>query len=459
MYRPVTIPVFLLLVLVFSLRSLRSQDFVSLDAKTYNLYLEKKWDELIRAGKEGLKKDIDYYYLRMRIGIAFYEQKDYKASQVHFRKALEFNAGDPAAMEYLYYAYLLAGQQQQARLLARRFTRSLEERVHPAPVKFTDVLSVEYLYNFSDTEHILSEPEQYFSGLPYGTQQITRRFTNLNVMLQHAPAAGFTLTHAYTRLNKSNYYYYDDGLSRFGVENQKVVQHQYYISPAFTTGGGLTIAPSFHYLRIRSEIPYMVSGGSGPGFGGGTGGGTSGYVGYADLMASHFIGGLNLTQYAGRFAVRLGGIFSSMNEARQATGSGGLTWYPLGNLDLYMNAGLNAHWGFAGGSTSLELIPDFMLGFGISSKVWMEFSGAYGEMKNYTEGNGYIVYNGLDWMRYKIMASLIIPVTRKGSKIYLGSRFSENESRFIPSDPQGRGDINSMIINNISIYGGLSWTF
>ena len=450
-----TIPFFLMLGLLLSPGTMRSQDFVSVDAKTYNLYLESKWDELIRAGKEGLKKDIDYYYLRMRIGIACYEQKDYKASQAHFRKALEFNTGDPVALEYLYFAYLLAGQQQQARLLARHFTPSLEEKIHPAAVKFADMLSVEYLYNFSDAEHILSEPERYFSGLPFGIQLITRRFNNLNLMLQHAPAAGFTLTHAYTRLSKSNYYYYDDGLSRYGVDNQQVVQHQYYISPAFTTCGGLTIAPAFHYLRIRSEIPYMVSSGSGPGFGGGTGS----YVGYANLMASHFVGGLNLTQYAGRFAVRLGGIFSYMNEARQATGSGGLTWYPLGNLGLYMNASLNAHLEFTGGSTSLELIPDFLFGFGISSRVWMEFSGAFGDMRNYTEGNGYIVYNGLDWMRYKIMTSIVIPFTPKGSRIYLGSRFSENESRFIPSDPAGTGDINEIITNNISIYGGLSWIF
>jgi hypothetical protein len=80
-------------------------------------------------------------------------------------------------------------------------------------------------------------------------------------------------------------------------------------------------------------------------------------------------------------------------------------------------------------------------------------------MKNYTEGNGYIVYNGLDWMRYKIMASIVVPITDEGSKIYLGSRFSEYESPFIPFDPMGTGDSNTMINNNISIYGGLSWTF
>ena len=51
-------------------QSLDSQAFINVDTNTYNLYLEKDWDELIREGKRALRQDIDYYYLRMRIGIA-----------------------------------------------------------------------------------------------------------------------------------------------------------------------------------------------------------------------------------------------------------------------------------------------------------------------------------------------------------------------------------------------------
>ena len=445
----------IILGLLLLIQAGKSQDFVSVDKETYKLYMDKQWDELIRAGKLGLKQDIDYYYLRMRIGIAYYENKNFKTSQVHFRKALEFNEGDPVALEYLYYAYLLAGQSQQAAMLAKDFTTYLVEKVNIAPDKFADILSVEYLYNFNNTEDILSNPENYFSGLPYGYQLITLNFSNLNAMLHHVLSPGITLTHAYTYLNKTNYYYYDDGLSRFGVDEQKIIQNQYYISPSFSTRGGLTISPAFHVLRIRFQAPYVVTGGGSPGFGGGS----SSSIRYADLITNHFVGGLNLSQCVGRFAIRLGGIYSSINDASQLTGTAGLTWYPLGNLDLYLGSALNIHTEFIDQETNIELIPDFMLGFGISSKVWMEFSGAYGNMKNYTEGNGYIVYNGLDWMKYKVIGSIVIPVSPKGSKIYMGARFAEYESRFIPSDPSAGQDMNSIINNSISIFGGLSWKF
>jgi hypothetical protein len=456
MYRLIIILSFVLLA-----RAGITQDFKSVDQETYKLYMEQHWDELIRAGKDGLRQDIDYYYLRMRIGIAYYEKKNYKASQVHFRKALEFNQGDPVASEYLYYAYLFAGQIQQAGILAKDFSPSLMERVMPLYGKIVDRFAIEYMYNFNDTKDLLADADQYFSGLPLGYQLVTLNYSNLNAMLHHEFNPGITLTHAYTYLNKTNYYYYDDGLSRFGIDEQKVFQNQYFISPAFTTKWGFTIAPSFHYLRIRFQAPYIVSGGGG----GGPGGGGGSSIQYSDLYSNHYVGGRSLSQYVGRFVIRLGGIYSSLNDANQLTGTAGLTWYPLGNLDLYLGTALNVHneitdhTNSTDRETNIELIPEFLMGFGIASRVWMEFSGSYGNMRNYTEGNGYIVYNGLDWMIYKAIGTIVIPVTPKGSNVYLGTRFAEFKSLFIPFYPSAGQDINSIISNSISIFGGISWKF
>lgn len=449
MYRLIII---LSLILLF--RAGNSQDFKTVDLETYKLYMEQDWDKLIKAGKDGLKQDIDYYYLRMRIGIAYYETQNYKASQTHFRKALEFNEGDPIASEYLYYAYLFAGQTEQAGILAKDFSPSLMDKINPTPGKIVDRLALEYLYNFNDTKDLLADPDQYFSGLPPGYQLVTLNYSNLNVMLHHVLSPGITLTHAYTYLNKTNYYYYDDGLSRFGIDGQKVFQNQYFISPAFTTKRGLTIAPSFHYLRIRFQAPYIVSGGGGSGPGGG---GSS--IQYSDLFSNQYVVGLSLSKFVDRFAIRLGGIYSSINDASQVTGMAGLTWYPKGNLDLYLGTSLNVHTGTTEQETTFELIPEFLFGFGIASRVWMEFTGSYGDMKNYTEGNGYIVYNGVDWMRYKAMATILIPITSRGSSVYLGTRFAESESIFMPFDPSSAQDLNSIISNSISIFGGLSWKF
>ena len=43
------------------------------EQKTFNLYKERNWSELIFWGEKAINEGNDYFYLRMRLGIAFYE--------------------------------------------------------------------------------------------------------------------------------------------------------------------------------------------------------------------------------------------------------------------------------------------------------------------------------------------------------------------------------------------------
>ena len=446
--------VFLLFVsLLFMIQPLRSQSFAEVDKNTYELYLSGDWHALIREGKAALKQDIDYYYLRMRIGIGYYEQKNYKSAQSHFRKALEFNEADPVASEYLYYCYLFGGQAQQAALLYEEFPEVLKEKLLPTEQKPVERASVEYLYNNANTDELINDPAT-FENLPYGVQTITRNYNNLNIGFSHNMHPGTSFKHAYTYLGKNNFYYYDDGTDRFAVNNQRVNQHQYYLSPSFTTLGGLVISPAFHFVHVGFQLPYLTGGSTGgPGSPSGSG------VAYSEGVDNQVVGGLSLAKFQERFNIRFVAIWSNMNNTGQATGSAGLTWYPLGNLDVYLGAALNAHWedlNYGG----VSLIQDFIFGYGIASKVWIQISASGGNMKNYTESNGYIVYNGLDWMKYKVLGSIVIPLTKKGSAIYAGMRYADLGSGMIPLDASLSNDIiNELNYNSTSIFGGLSWKF
>lgn len=261
---------------------------------------------------------------------------------------------------------------------------------------------------------------------------------------------GISFIHAYTYLGKSNYYYYDDGIDLFGADGQKVSQHQYYLSPSFTSEEGLVFSPAFHFLHIAYGVPSIPDGGPGPG------GGNS--VVFDNESLNQLVGGLSLEKYQGSFSFRIGAMFSNLNLNNQVTGSAGLTWYPPGNMDMYLGAALNAHLADAGeGGTAI--IPDLIFGYGIGPKIWIEIFGAYGEMKNYSESNGYIVYNGLDWMNYKVLGNIVLQLTPKGSVIYAGARFARYESQYITFDPALSPDLNNINYNSLSILGGLSWKF
>ncbi len=48
-------------------------DSKMVEDSTYRFYLDGDWWSVISYGEAALKEDIDYYYLRMRMGIAFFE--------------------------------------------------------------------------------------------------------------------------------------------------------------------------------------------------------------------------------------------------------------------------------------------------------------------------------------------------------------------------------------------------
>jgi hypothetical protein len=125
---------------------------------------------------------------------------------------------------------------------------------------------------------------------------------------------------------------------------------------------------------------------------------------------------------------------------------------------MYLGASLYVHMADLDDAKPV-LIPDVLLGYGIASKVWLEISGTYGEMQNFAQANGYIVYNGLDWMKYKIVGNIILPLGKKGTVIYAGSRFAQYENSYISFAATEPENQYLLSYNSISIFGGISWKF
>ncbi|RLD49863.1 MAG: hypothetical protein DRI97_17595, partial [Bacteroidetes bacterium] len=94
MYR-IIISIWLLGVVSLGIKAQEPADFNTINRKTYQLYLSQKWDSVIIMGKQALKQEMDFYYLRMRIGIAYYSKKHYRTAARHFSAALEQNKSDP----------------------------------------------------------------------------------------------------------------------------------------------------------------------------------------------------------------------------------------------------------------------------------------------------------------------------------------------------------------------------
>ncbi len=425
-------------------------DFTTIDRETYRFYLEQKWDSLISLGNKAVSSEIDYYYLRMRMGIAWYSKKNYRKAAPHFEKALEWNQGDATALEYLYLSRLQAGQYASASLVRKQFRGDLSGRYPPAKEAFFDRLSVEYLYQEGVDDALFRNPADLYPAQVAGIQSTTGNFSNLSVSLVNRLAPGVMLSHGYTYLSKSNHYFYSDGSASLYLEDQSVTQHQYYLSPGFTSRTGWTFRPMVHLLRVS----YQTLGESGLQFG-------NPREAVAEVRETDWAAGTGIRKATGTVDLHFGAWYSSLNLSEQLQGRIGLTWFPLGNLNLYAGGYVNGQFENIRGTNPVDRwIPEVLLGGSIAEKVWIDLAGSFGEMTQFLENNGMFVYNSFaEVLEKKATLTFSVPVTRKGSLLYLGARWTAARSDFYAFDPQISETGTPVIYNAYSIYGGITWIF
>ena len=438
----------ILICLLSTAQAQEETDFMWVNAETYRLYLEQEWDSLIVLGKEAISQDLDYYYLRMRLGIAYYTKNNYRKAASHFEAALKFNRADPLAQEYLYFSLLFSGQHEGAAVIRNQFRGGLAVELPPHGAKFAERISASYVYcQGIDPKDFPAE----FNNYP-GMQNAALHFSNVSLLLINRFTPRLTLVHEINLLSKTNAYLSFDGWMGHYTLDQKVQQTQYYISPHITLGKRSVIMPAFHLLGIRYQDFVQQDNG----FQGG-----SGAYSLEEFKKRALVAGLGYKQGWGPVDLHLGLYYSKLTFMRQVQHRIGLTFYPLGNLNLYAGAYLNTQYEYAPHQEAgLRFIPESHLGFALAEKVWFDLNVALGEMSNYLENNGAIVYNSFsEYNDKKVQFTLSVPVSEKGSLLYLGGRWTATRSEYHGFDPETPDDLNTINYNALSIYGGLSWKF
>ena len=94
----------------------------NVDAVSWQLYQSCNWKSLSSFCDSAIGKGFDYYYLRLRAGIACYELQQYRRAIPHFQKARTFNHADQVAGPYLYYCYLASSEYEEASWLRKSLT-------------------------------------------------------------------------------------------------------------------------------------------------------------------------------------------------------------------------------------------------------------------------------------------------------------------------------------------------
>lgn len=420
------------------------------DAKTFALYNAAKWDELTAQGEAAIESGIDFFFLRMRIGIAYYSREDYMSAIPHFEMALEFSRTDITALEYLYYSYLFSGRESDVLSLIYDMPQKLKKKLG-ADSRFIYGAYAEGGYTTNQDYDRQKSAINKNLPVEYNQQSLTKDGSYISLNLMHQFGRDVKVFHGYNNIsvNKSEQF---TGLFQ-GMMNfdTKAVQDEYYLNVNINLGSGWNLTPAFHLLRVKYSNVYLeydnIANPPRPVF-------TE-----TSTTIKNYVYFLSLTKSTGHFRLGFKNSFSNLNSEKQIQNTAEIIFYPSGNLNFYTvtDATVFSNKGMMGKYKSFGIL-DQKIGWKAFDYLWMEAGYTFGKIYNFNESDAYIVFNNVNKYSDRISLNLISPVSRS---IELSLRYQYYNEE-VPTLLYSNADQYTTIFTknkNHKIIGGIKWTF
>jgi tetratricopeptide (TPR) repeat protein len=449
------LPFILFTLMGFTSSSQNSKDnFEATDKSTYLLYSQKNWDSLIQVGNRSIKSGVDYYYLRLRIGIAYYNKENYLKAAQHLEKALKFNASDATAMEYLYYSYMFSGRKREARVLSSKFTASLENKLQTGKIDFFEKLHIETGPTFSNNiEKNERKPSIGSNNMFRWEQDMNddKYYAHFGFELNLSKRISTYLGYNYLTISKLKQINtpaipYPGNNNANGLHNYKydLFQNGFYGNMKFVLGKGFMLTPAYYMLNVKYSTIYPVI--------------TPPPLIYIDVIESdtsflNHVTSLALNKSVSIFNLGITTSWSNLNNKYQYQLGGLFTWFPAGNLNIYTTSTFISAWE----EKNNRLVFNQLVGGKVLNKLWIEGTITLGEMVNFNEKNAFIVHNSGDKIKFRTGINFIVLLS---AKVELSIRYIylQEQGYWISSSVEGGSNISQINYQNNTIIGGLKWT-
>ncbi len=350
------------------------------DSTTYALYLRQDWKQIIALGKQSRTEDVDFYYLKVRMGIAYFKENKMLSAIKYLEEAYTINAYDTVVQEYLYWAYRYSGMVLESRLFYDKMAKDLKDEIKldlpfvtdvnfnmlaTSNLDFDDMLQSDITSENNDIRFIPKNYQLFSFGLSHPLSKSINLFHQFSVMpitsVQQENVDG-VLQNATYKGNESRYY----------ADVTFALGNRWYLDTYMNIIFG-------KYDNLNAETT-TGSVGNGPG---GITSSSSSEITYTDVV---FGGSLTKASYFIRNSVNMS--VSNLNGINQFQAGYSMSLYPLGSTLLvpfgsiqYQNQDPDTNVVFTGG-LSVTIDKIVMTGFG-----------TVGEMNNFIANNGAIIYN------------------------------------------------------------------
>lgn len=447
--RYITSIFFLLFLMGFVRLSAQEKYDYHTDTLTYSLYMEGDWEALFDSARLAEKHNISFYYLELRGAFAAFNTQRYERALQKFDVAESYQKGDAVVAEYHYLSALYAGHRLAQIERYEYLSEEAKSRYKDPKRNVVEMLAIESGYNHNSDFKTLQDTEVHEGTDIYGERILLKNLSYNSLKLSHGVLPYLTLNHSFQLINLNkvqDFYALESDITNPIVESYPIStqQYQYHADAIVNIMDKLHVSPSFTYVRYNAR--YFKSK-------------------YEDdetysfnehtEKRSQFLYGLTLNYMMSRLHVSAhSNYFTGDHFERWQAGLGAKyflkrdkTQYLSGTFDLLSNKQSNSnsvwslHYGFK------------------AHKYWFEVNHTAGDLRNYTEGKGEIVYNTYEKVLSRSGVSISRPIFNDSLWLSVYYRYINYSSFYVYLDENIVLKKRDFAHNNHSITGGLSWYF
>lgn len=355
--------------------------FAEADSIGYSLYNQGAWNKLEKYSEKVIASNIDYYYLRMRAGVACFEQKKYRVAIVHFKQALLFNSNDEIAFEYLYLCLIYTSRFEEAKNLSSNFSEAFAKYMQLNNKNNIDLILIESgtklpnnslfkrpIYGQLGLNHYLLNHTSLFHSISYYHQNEWRFSVN---QLQYYVGTGtplkknwFLSTGSHFIYHSADYYKYYNSTS---VVNSALT---YTTKTGFALTRDTTIKRLIQY-EINTVDSYPVN-----------------------AKAIQFAAAINFTKRTKLYDLTLGTTINLLDTVTQIQLNSSISFYPFYNNNVSFGGSFYPH--ISTQTSSLSLAGSLFASIKFQKKWQFTFSYFFNNGLNIAERNAYLVNNSFD---------------------------------------------------------------
>ena len=416
-----------------------SLSFKQVDSTTYALYLKQDWKPLLALGKESRAAGIDFYYLKVRMGIAYFKENKMLNAIKLLEEAYAVDTYDVVVQEYLYWSYRYSGLLLESRLFYDKMNKKLKESIN-LEYPFVSSLSLNVLAtNNVDYDALLKADTNSEDG---DIRLFPENYQLYSLGLSHPLSKRVNLFHQLSVMSTTSV---QQGNSEGLLENQtyKGSETRYYADVTVALGNRWYLDTFIHvvygdYDNLNADTTIPVGGPR-------RATSTSSTINYSDIV---FGGSLSKASYFMRNTINVS--VSNLNGYNQFQAGYNMALYPLGSTLFvpfggiqYQNEDPDSSTVFTGG-LSVNTEKFSIVGYG-----------TVGDMHNFTANNGAVLYNQAATALNEFGA--VVQFFTKSSTIKVGYSFMELEDNYYTENLDSTSKV--FTFNQQNITAGITWKF